>query len=281
MDNVYEIPEDDYLLKLIRNTKNNINLNGEIMIIEKLRAYMGYEESQEIMLAYFKKMFELDIEKVPLVFTNVLSFILKSYEKDSVFLKGLQPDYFYNLFLNVEGSEQKFNIKIDWNTFSATNELISKSDMIKNIFGNILKNDLNGFAIKSEIDWLTPVSFWIANESRNFYSENMLNINKAMKILFINGLDIKEESFHMESVFDVKKLNDDEINVNFARHEIVLDKNLLGKDINEKSLSFMLKRMLFLSGKEYVEWISTEGLKYDMNSDLNQIKAEKKKVKKF
>lgn len=281
MDNVYVIPEDDYLLRLIRNTKNNINLNGEIMIIEKLRAYMGYEESQEIMLAYFKKMFELDIEKVPLVFTNILSFIMKSYEKDSVFLNGLQPDYFYNLFLNVEGSDEKFNIKIDWNTFSATSELISKNDMIKNIFRNMLKNDLNGFPIKSEIDWLTPVSFWIANESRNFYSENMLNINKAMKILFINGLDIKEESFHMESVFDVKKLNDDEINVNFARHEIVLDKNLLGKDINEKSLSFMLKRVLFLSGKAYVEWISTEGLKYDMNSDLNQIKAEKKKVRKF
>lgn len=281
MDNVYVIPEDDYLLRLIRNTKNNINLNGEIMIIEKLRAYMGYEESQEIMLAYFKKMFELDIEKVPLVFTNILSFIMKSYEKDSVFLNGLQPDYFYNLFLNVEGSDEKFNIKIDWNTFSATSELISKNDMIKNIFRNMLKNDLNGFPIKSEIDWLTPVSFWIANESRNFYSENMLNINKAMKILFINGLDIKEESFHMESVFDVKKLNDDEINVNFARHEIVLDKNLLGKDINEKSLSFMLKRVLFLSGKTYVEWISTEGLKYDMNSDLNQIKAEKKKVRKF
>lgn len=281
MDNVYVIPEDDYLLRLIRNTKNNINLNGEIMIIEKLRAYMGYEESQEIMLAYFKKMFELDIEKVPLVFTNILSFIMKSYEKDSVFLNGLQPDYFYNLFLNVEGSDEKFNIKIDWNTFSATSELISKNEMIKNIFRNMLKNDLNGFPIKSEIDWLTPVSFWIANESRNFYSENMLNINKAMKILFINGLDIKEESFHMESVFDVKKLNDDEINVNFARHEIVLDKNLLGKDINEKSLSFMLKRVLFLSGKAYVEWISTEGLKYDMNSDLNQIKAEKKKVRKF
>lgn len=281
MDNVYVIPEDDYLLRLIRNTKNNINLNGEIMIIEKLRAYMGYEESQEIMLAYFKKMFELDIEKVPLVFTNILSFIMKSYEKDSVFLNGLQPDYFYNLFLNVEGSDEKFNIKIDWNTFSATSELISKNEMIKNIFRNMLKNDLNGFPIKSEIDWLTPVSFWIANESRNFYSENMLNINKAMKILFINGLDIKEESFHMESVFDVKKLNDDEINVNFARHEIVLDKNLLGKDINEKSLSFMLKRVLFLSGKTYVEWISTEGLKYDMNSDLNQIKAEKKKVRKF
>lgn len=281
MDNVYVIPEDDYLLRLIRNTKNNINLNGEIMIIEKLRAYMVYEESQEIMLAYFKKMFEMDIEKVPLVFTNILSFIMKSYEKDSIFLNGLQPDYFYNLFLNVEGSDEKFNIKIDWNTFSATSELISKNDMIKNIFRNMLKNDLNGFPIKSEIDWLTPVSFWIANESRNFYSENMLNINKAMKILFINGLDIKEESFHMESVFDVKKLNDDEINVNFARHEIILDKNLLGKDINEKSLSFMLKRMLFLSGKAHVEWISTEGLKYDMNSDLSQIKAEKKKVKKF
>lgn len=106
MEEAYIIPKNDYLLNLINNVKKNVPLCSEIMIIEKLKAYIDTEDSHDVMIAYFKKMFELEIEKVPLSFKKVLNFIINTYKKDHGFINNFNPDYFYSSFLNVKDLEE-------------------------------------------------------------------------------------------------------------------------------------------------------------------------------